>query len=152
MNGHLIIGISTLALAAWVDLRTMRIPNRLLLLGSISHLVFWFLADEEIARPYFFLAFISLVSFAISIEKVRRSLVSSIGMGDLKLIAYLLLFVIPFLDPARWLISMTSVSIGGLILIIAISDDRRKAMQKAFPFAPILFLGTSLTLAGSTIS
>lgn len=151
MSGHLVIGITTLALAAWVDLLLMRIPNRLLLWGSASHLVYWLLAGEAIVQTDYFLIFMGLFAFSMMIKRMRRIVITSMGMGDVKLIAYLLLFVIPFLDLAQWLFSLACASIIGLIMIAAASEKRRARLRRAVPFAPFLFVGTSLALVGSTL-
>jgi prepilin signal peptidase PulO-like enzyme (type II secretory pathway) len=62
-------------------------------------------------------------------------------MGDIKLVGYLILFMVPHLNLFEWLMGMASVATLTLLLLLL-----RGRSQSSIPFAPLLTLGTLVAL------
>ena len=132
-----IVVIPILAWIALVDLRTHRIPNRQLCILGITALVTTNFEDYSIRNHLH----ISLIVISIAIF---LSYFCGLGMGDVKLLAVLTLFVLPP-DFARYQMFLSVVTLTALAHSIFISrGDFRKSVQ--VPLAPAIFLGTLIAL------
>jgi Flp pilus assembly protein protease CpaA len=139
MDAHALLALAVLAVIAWVDFRTHRIPNKILVLAPFLHLSLWWQSswNRELAPVLGvkgFSLFLMIVIPALVIPRSSRFLQESIGMGDLKLIGYLLLFLAPYLEMATWL---TWLSVVSLLTRLTL-----RSRTTAIPLAPILFLGS----------
>ena len=132
-----IVVIPILAWIALVDLRTHRIPNRQLCILGITALVTTNFEDYSIRNHLH----ISLIVISIAIF---LSYFCGLGMGDVKLLAVLSLFVLPPYF-ASYQIFLLVVTLTALAYSIIISrGDFRKSVQ--VPLAPAIFLGTLVAL------
>jgi Flp pilus assembly protein protease CpaA len=155
MSQHLALAIILLITLAWVDLRTHRIPNRILLLGISLHLVIWLVQDE---RPNLglkeFMMWTIAISLLLLLPQGSRFLQRALGMGDIKLIGYLLLFLSPAIQFSVWILFTALVSLL-LILLISVSTSikggvDKDAKSRRVPFAPILLLSSIAALLSQT--
>ncbi|MGA1670578.1 MAG: hypothetical protein ACO39F_06790, partial [Candidatus Nanopelagicaceae bacterium] len=69
-----------------------------------------------------------------------------IGMGDIKLLAYAILVVSPYLSPLIWLLS---VSMASLLSIALLALRGCSLHGSRIPFAPPFFMGTMAALVVS---
>ena len=129
-----------LAILGWLaltDARTHRIPNRQLFILGITALVTTNFEDYSIRNHLH----ISLIVISIAIF---LSYFCGLGMGDVKLLAVLTLFVLPP-DFARYQMFLSVVTLTALAHSIFNSrGDFRKSVQ--VPLAPAIFLGTLVAL------
>lgn len=121
----------------WVDLRTRRIPNQLLLaMVSITLFGYGFHRHPALAAigcAFFF----ALVTLPIALLRTR-----SLGAGDSKLIIVLALL----LGRGAHMLSalMLSTIIGAVHILILYFHEKR--MPRSIPFAPALFIGALLSV------
>lgn len=149
MLGHFLIALAFLTLFAWIDLRTRRIPNRLLLTALTSHALYWGAtahSPSDVITPA--IVFVVVVTASASWDRSRKFLLSAIGMGDIKLVAYLLVFAVPYLDFGAWLFSMSIASVITAILLLATIHRRNGRRDGTIPLAPVLLVGTLFALMG----
>jgi len=141
VNAHLLIAVMILIIAALVDLETRRIPNRLLIAGLFSHLLIWIFLEAPTMAILPAAVLIVTLFLTLLIPSLRDMAMSSIGMGDIKLIIYIALFISPFFDPYRWLIFMaiSSALLGAIPLLL-------RWKERTLPFAPVLTMSTLLAL------
>ena len=129
-----------LAILGWIaltDARTHRIPNRELLILVIASVVTLNFEDYSLRNH----VHISMVVIFIAIF---LSYFCGLGMGDVKLLAVLSLFVLPPYF-ASYQIFLLVVTLTALAYSIIISrGDFRKSVQ--VPLAPAIFLGTLVAL------
>ena len=112
-----------LGCAAW-DLKSRRIPNALLLAGALLWLGFHVMAPwAGLLRAFVTLAICLLC---------RAALKNAFGLGDVKLLSLLALFLPPAELLASLLLSFLAATVYGIL--------RRK---KNLPLAPFLLLGTA---------
>lgn len=141
MSLHLILGILVLILASVIDFVTRRIPNRLLVAALTLH----FLIAMILQRPHIgvrpFLFYVGIIALLFVGARSRELLIASIGMGDIKLIGYLVLFVAPHLNLTDWFFGMAVVST--LTLAFLYLSGRT---ESNIPFAPLILIGTITTL------
>jgi Flp pilus assembly protein protease CpaA len=132
-----IVVIPILAWIALVDLRAHRIPNRellILVIASVATLNF----EDYSVRNHLHISIV-VISVAIFL-----SYFCGLGMGDVKLLAVLSLFVLPPYF-ASYQIFLAVVTLTVLAYSIIISrGDFRKSVQ--VPLAPAIFLGTLIAL------
>ena len=131
-----------LIIAALVDLETRRIPNRLLIAGLFSHLLIWVFLESPTMAILPAAVLIVTLFLTLLIPSLREIAMSSIGMGDIKLLIYIALFISPFFDPYRWLIFMAISS----ALLAAIYLLLLRWKERTLPFAPVLTMSTILAL------
>jgi Flp pilus assembly protein protease CpaA len=62
-------------------------------------------------------------------------------MGDIKLVGYLMLFMVPHLNVVEWLLGVALVSTLTLLILLL-----RGRLQSSIPLAPLLLLGTLVAL------
>ena len=129
-----------LAILGWValtDARTHRIPNRQLFILGITALVTTNFESYSLGNHLHN----SLIVISIAIF---LSYFCGLGMGDVKLLAVLTLFVLPpYFSIYRIFLSV--VALAALAHSIFISrGDFRKSVQ--VPLAPAIFLGTLIAL------
>ena len=129
-----------LAILGWIaltDARTHRIPNRELLILVIALVVTLNFEDYSLRNH----VHISMVVIFIAIF---LSYFCGLGLGDVKLLAVLSLFVLPPYF-ASYQIFLLVVTLTALAYSIIISrGDFRKSVQ--VPLAPAIFLGTLIAL------
>lgn len=128
-------------MAAFTDLKARRIPNRLLISALIAHGLLWILHEPPSLALLESVIFVALFGVAAIIPRSGELLFTNIGMGDIKLVLYLLLIVSPQLDTFRWLLFLALIS--ALIFVILIFKRR---LWESLPFAPVITVATLLTL------
>lgn len=108
------------------DIRTMKIPNRIVLTGAMAGIFITALSGGRMA-----LAYVALELFFIFLFGT----LGIMGMGDLKLWMMATTFI-----PLKH--SAAGVSIGAAFLIAyGLIRDRRYIPQKGYPFAPFMTVG-----------
>jgi Flp pilus assembly protein protease CpaA len=133
---HMLV-ISILAYIALIDLRTHRIPNREVLVFSIASLT------SVIASGYSFRAH-SLSTLIVLALGGLLSVVCGLGMGDVKLLGVLAMFVLPP-ETASYKIFLFTIAITATVHAIFMSrGDLRRSLQ--IPLAPAILCGTIATL------
>lgn len=142
MSPHLAIALSALLVAGWIDFRTRRIPNKLLLVAIATHLSLWIL----LGRPPTISVLSSLVYLILVIVLIlwRRFFLlieRHIGMGDIKIIGYWIAFISPFVAWNRWFLSIALMA-----TLILVNQRLTRSKEERVPFAPILLGATLLTL------
>ena len=129
-----------LAILGWIaltDARTHRIPNRELLILVIASVVTLNFEDYSLRNHVHISVFVIFIAIFLSTF-------CGLGMGDVKLLAVLSLFVLPPYF-ASYQIFLLVVTLTALAYSIIISrGDFRKSVQ--VPLAPAIFLGTLIAL------
>ena len=129
-----------LAILGWIaltDARTHRIPNRELLILVIASLVTLNFDDHSVRNH-------SIISIVVISVAIFLSYFCGLGMGDVKLLAVLTIFVLPPYF-ASYQIFLSVVTLTALAYsIIICRGDFRKSVQ--VPLAPAIFLGTLIAL------
>jgi leader peptidase (prepilin peptidase)/N-methyltransferase len=132
--------VLVLLAAGIVDLRSRRIPNRLLAAAVAIGLPLLALADPG-SLPGRLVAMGVAGGAFLAVALIRPD---GFGMGDVKLIATMGLFLGGAVLPAV-LIALCAGSLLGVGLLLR---DGRDATQATFPFGPFLALGGLLALLG----
>ena len=129
-----------LAILGWIaltDARTHRIPNRELLILVIASVVTLNFEDYSLRNHVHISIFVIFIAIFLSSF-------CGLGMGDVKVLAVLSLFVLPPYF-ASYQIFLLVVTLTALAYSIIISGgDFRKSVQ--VPLAPAIFLGTLIAL------
>lgn len=130
--------ITSLLLAiSFIDLKHFIIPNRLVLAGLITGIVFIPLTRELTFLSAFY-GFASAFGFLLVISIISRG---GIGMGDIKLSAFIGIVL-------GWPLSLLAVIIAfclaGLVGTFLIISHRRKG-KDFIPFGPFLSAGTFIS-------
>jgi len=129
--------ISILAYIALIDLRTHRIPNREVLVLSIVSLA------SVIASGYSFRSHF-LPTLIVLVLSGLLSVFCGLGMGDVKLLGVLAIFVLPP-ETASYKNFLFTVAITATVHAIFLSrGDLRRSLQ--IPLAPAILCGTIATL------
>jgi len=122
---------------ALVDARTHRISNRSVLLLTIISLI-------TIDTSHFSMRSQASAAVVVFILTLLLALFCGLGMGDVKLVAVLALFVLPP-HVASYQIFIFSVAFSAFIYALCISrGELRKLIQ--IPLAPSIVFGTIITL------
>jgi leader peptidase (prepilin peptidase)/N-methyltransferase len=135
-----LVFVLVLVAAGITDLRSRRIPNRLLATAVAIGLPLLALADPG-SLPWRLEAMTIAGGTFLAVALIRPD---GFGMGDVKLIATMGLFLGDAVLPAV-LIALCGGSMLGLGLLVR---DGRGAAKATFPFGPFLALGGLLTLLG----
>ena len=122
---------------SFTDIRTRRIPNRLLLLMGVGGLLSYLLAPEQIVA-----ALICTLIFASLLFPISLLRGAGLGAGDIKLIVVLALIVG---RGAHILAALILASLLGLIQIFVTALVQRK-FPRGIPFAPALIAGALLAI------
>ena len=129
-----------LAILGWIaltDARTHRIPNRELLILVIASVATLHFEDYSVRNHLH-------ISIVVISGSILLSYFCGLGMGDVKLLAVLSLFVLPpyFVSYQIFLLVVTLTALAYSIIISR--GDFRKSVQ--VPLAPAIFLGILITL------
>ena len=129
-----------LAILGWIaltDARTHRIPNRELLILVIASVASLHFEDYSVRNHLH-------ISIVVISGSILLSYFCGLGMGDVKLLAVLSLFVLPpyFVSYQIFLLVVTLTALA--YSIITSRGDFRKSVQ--VPLAPAIFLGILITL------
>jgi len=132
-----IVVISILAGIALVDARTHRIPNRGVLILAIASVATIDYGDHVLINQLRTCAAVLSVSIFLSIF-------CGLGMGDVKLLGVLAMFVLPP-EPGAYKVFLLTVALTASVHAIFLS---RGAIRKSvdIPLAPALLLGTIIAL------
>lgn len=141
MSLHLLLALITLVLAGLIDLLTRRIPNLLLGVALVLHLVISVSFERPVLGWNSFAFYLGSLTLPFASRRLRVHILGTIGMGDIKLVGYLILFMVPHLNLFEWLMGMASVATLTLLLLLL-----RGRSQSSIPFAPLLTLGTLVAL------
>lgn len=141
MDSHLLFALVILIVAAFTDLKARRIPNRLLISALIAHGLLWILHEPPSLALLESVIFVALFGIAAFTPRLGDLLFTNIGMGDIKLVLYLLLIVSPQLEIFRWLLLLALIS--ALIFVVLMIKRR---LWESLPFAPVITVATLLTL------
>lgn len=132
-----IVVIPILAWIALLDLRTHRIPNRELLILTIASLVTVNFGDFSLHDHLY----ISALVFSIAIT---LSIFCGLGMGDVKLLGVLAIFVIPSQADTYMIFLLTVAVTASAHALFLSRGDLRKSLH--IPLAPAILCGTIATL------
>ncbi len=129
-----------LAILGWIaltDARTHRIPNRELLILVIASVATLHFEDYSVRNHLH-------ISIVVISGSILLSYFCGLGMGDVKLLAVLSLFVLPpyFVSYQIFLLVVTLTALAYSIIISR--GDFRKSVQ--VPLAPAIFLGTLIAI------
>ena len=129
--------LSILTWIALVDLRTHRITNRALMVLAIASLV-----TADLKRYTWFDHFYS--TMIVLFVAIFLSVFCGLGMGDVKLLGILAIFVLPT-QADTYLIFLLTVAVAASAHAIFLSGGvLRKSLQ--IPLAPAILCGTIATL------
>ncbi len=120
-----------------IDLRSRRIPNRLLILMSVGGVLVYFSAPRHLLAALICTSFCALLLFPISLLRG-----AGLGAGDIKLIAALALILG---RGAHILAALILACIFGLIQIVVQALWRRK-VPRSIAFAPALIAGALIAI------
>lgn len=132
---------ATLAVAIATDLRDRRIPNRLTAVAAVLGLSL-IAADGAAALLNGVLAAVAVATPLLAVSLIRPE---GIGMGDVKLVAVLGLY----LGWAAWSALLIAFALAGLAGVLLALGTRTPPSQTALPLAPFIAVGCLpvLTLA-----
>ena len=132
-----IVVISILAGIALIDARTHRIPNRGVLILAIASVATIDYGDYVLINH--------LRTFAVVLSaSVFLSICCGLGMGDVKLLGVLAMFVLPP-EPGAYKVFLLTVALTASVHTIFLSrGDIRKSVD--IPLAPAILLGTIIAL------
>lgn len=129
--------IPILAWIALVDLRTHRIPNRELLTLTIASLATTNFKNFSLHDHLYISALVLSIAITLSIF-------CGLGMGDVKLLGVLAIFVLPS-QADSYMIFLLIVAVTATAHALFLSrGDLRKSLQ--IPLAPAILCGTIATL------
>ena len=129
--------VPILAWIALVDLRTHRIPNRALLILAIASLMTIDVRSFTLRGHIYMTVIVLLVAIFLSIF-------CGLGMGDVKLLGVLAVFVLPS-EADTYVIFLLTVAVAASAHALFLSrGDLRKSLQ--IPLAPAILCGTIATL------
>jgi leader peptidase (prepilin peptidase)/N-methyltransferase len=135
-----LVFVLVLVAAGIIDLRSRRIPNRLLATGVAAGLPLLALADPG-SLPGRIAAMGLAGGTFLAVALIRPD---GFGMGDVKLIATMGLF----LGDAVLAAVLIALCAGSLLGVGLLARDGRYAAKATFPFGPFLALGGLLALLG----
>jgi len=141
---HALLALLVQAIAVISDLASRRIPNRLLVGAILSHLIIWLLLQEFPPASFARLSLIVIVAVAILMPRSRTFLDDHLGMGDIKLLVYLLIFFFPFIRPQVWLMAFSAAS----LIVIFLT---RSTVRSSLPLAPIIFIASLTSLVEASL-
>ena len=132
-----IVVISILAGIALIDARIHRIPNRGVLILAIASV-----ATTDYGN---YVLINHLRTFAVVLSaSVFLSIFCGLGMGDVKLLGVLAMFVLPP-EPGAYKVFLLTVALTASVHAIFLSrGDIRKSVD--IPLAPAILLGTIIAL------
>jgi len=131
------ISLLPLAIIALCDARTHRISNRdLALLGCIAAASLDF-ADFAVKDHLYALALVVVISIILSTF-------CGLGMGDVKLLALLALFILPA-NYASYQIFVTATIVAAALYSV-IASREKVGLSRQIPLAPAIFIATIATL------
>ena len=126
-----------LAWIALVDMRTHLIPNRAIVILGIASLI------TTDVRSFIFCDHFYTAMIVLSVA-VFLSIFCGLGMGDVKLLAVLAIFVLPAQADTYMIFLLTVAVTASPHAIFLSRGDIRKYLQ--IPLAPAIFCGTIATL------
>jgi leader peptidase (prepilin peptidase) / N-methyltransferase len=135
-----LVFVLMLVAAGIIDLRSRRIPNRLLAAGVAVGLPLLALADPG-SLPGRIVAMTVAGAAFLAIALIRPD---GFGMGDVKMIATMGLFLG---GAVLWAV-LVALCAGSLLGVVLLLRDGRGAAKSTFPFGPFLALGGLLALLG----
>ena len=133
---HFVV-LPILAWIALVDLRTHRIPNRALLILVIASLV------TTDVRSFTFHDHFYMTVIVLSVA-IFLSIFCGLGMGDVKLLGVLAIFVLPSQADTYMIFLLTVAVTASAHALFLSRGDLRKSLQ--IPLAPAILCGTIVTL------
>ena len=132
-----IVILPILAWIALVDIRSHRIPNRAVVILAIVSLV------TTDVRSFSFHDHFYTTVIVLSVA-IFLSIFCGLGMGDVKLLGVLAIFVLPS-QANTYMIFLVTVAVTASAHALFLSrGDLRKSLQ--IPLAPAIFWGTIATL------
>lgn len=142
---HLYMALGVLFFVALIDQKTHRIPNKALGTAILCHALLWLFgarAGEFAVKPTMVLLVGTFVLLLYG--RSRKTLETVIGMGDIKLILYTVLFASPYLSIPVWIIA---TALASLIAVALPLIARRPLKSIRVPFAPPFSLATLVAIA-----
>lgn len=132
-----IVVVPILVWIALVDLRTHRIPNRALLILAIASLM------TKDVRSFAFRDHFYMTVIVLSVA-IFLSIFCGLGMGDVKLLGVLAVFVLPSQADTYMIFLLTVAVTASAHALLLSRGDLRKSLQ--IPLAPAILCGTIATL------
>jgi Flp pilus assembly protein protease CpaA len=129
--------LTILAWIALVDLRTHLITNKSVMVLAIASL-----ATTDL-QSYTFRDHLFVVIFVLSVS-IFLSIFCGLGMGDVKLLGVLAIFVLPTQADAYLIFLLTVAVTASTHAIFLFRGDLRKSLQ--IPLAPAILCGSIATL------
>lgn len=137
--------VTLLAPISYIDFKSRKIPNKLLLSGLIARVVFYiiefFMGKEEITGILFSDLKGMLLGGGIFLIGALAAK-NSIGMGDVKMFAVIGLFCGYTRTMAVIMFSLFLCFVTAIILLLL----KRKSLKDSVPLAPFVFVGTFLAM------
>lgn len=147
MSFHLSLAVLFLLVVAVTDIKSRRIPNAILGMALLIHFLGWLLGFRSFDfRVGATVVFILIILLLLLFNGSREKTISAIGMGDIKLVAYAILVVSPYLSPLAWLLS---ISLSSLLVVAFLALQGYSDYGSRIPFAPPFSIGTVVALAVS---
>lgn len=142
-----VVVLVSLWLAA-VDLKTMRIPNRIVLPATAAAVLLAFIGGFEVGLKSFFSALVAYLLFVV-LNLLSRG---QVGMGDAKLGALLGAGLGLF----GWNALMLGVSLGfvfgGIAALLKLIAARGKNLRASFAYGPYLVAGALAVIVVSVVA
>lgn len=136
---RMIILYAVIMVSAWIDYKSKRIPNKILLSALIIRLGLYIpeyiymrneFFPELINEGFALLLSLLLIVFSIILKK-------GIGMGDIKLFAVIAIYTGAFFTYSVLFVSVLAGAVIGMVLIFHFHQDKKTAI----PFGPLILLG-----------
>lgn len=136
---RMIILYAVIMISAWIDYKSKRIPNKILLSALIIRLGLYIPEYIYMRNEFFpelinegFALLLSLLLIGVSII-----LKKGIGMGDIKLFAVIALYTGAFFTYSVLFVSVLAGAVIGMVMILGFHRDKKTAI----PFGPLVLLG-----------
>ena len=139
---HIIVALTTLFIISIFDIHQKRIPNKILFSSIALHFILSFFYSYSFNNQVVALLILLLLILLIVFERSSQWVLAKIGMGDIKLILYLIWIFTGAISWKVWLITLSLIS----LLFIFWLGVRKKGLDHQIAFAPLASTATLISL------
>jgi Flp pilus assembly protein protease CpaA len=143
---HIPIALLVIFILSLVDIYQRRIPNKILLAAVVVHIALSLFSSSSFNNSFnnqgVMIAIILLFIFLIFFERSSQWVFERIGMGDIKLLLYLIWIFTGVISWRIWLMALSAIS----LLFIGWMIVRRKRLDHQIAFAPFASSATLISL------